>query len=155
MIPEFTKLRDDEVELLLKAPAYVAVLIAGADDEIDKAEIKKAIQLAKVKQQKAREVLLGYYKLVGERFENDFMTMIEELPQRAMDRTPAISKELRKLNIIFPKVPKNFAVELYASLKDIAKKIAEASGGVLGYLSVSYEEAKLMELTEIKDPSLG
>ena len=153
MIPEFAKLRDDEVEVLMKAPAYVSVLIAGADDDIDKNEIKKAIQLAKVKQQKAREVLLEYYKHVGERFEKDFMKMIEELPQKASERAPVINRELKKLNIILPKLPKNFAIEFYASMRDIAKKIAEASGGVLGYLSVSYEEAKLMELTDIKDPS--
>lgn len=153
MIPEFAKLRDDEVEVLMKAPAYVSVLIAGADDDIDKNEIKKAIQLAKVKQEKAREILLDYYKLVGERFEKDFMKMIEELPQKASERAPLINRELRKLNIILPKLPRNFSIEFYASLRDIAKKIAEASGGVLGYLSVSYEEAKLMELGDIKDPS--
>lgn len=153
MIEEFAKLRDDEVEVMLKAPAYVAILIAGADDDIDKSEIKKAIQLARTKQQKAREVLLGYYKLVGERFESDFMRLIEELPHKSAERTPAINRELRKLNVILPKLPHAFAVEFYASLKDLAKKIAEASGGVLGYLSVSYEEAKLMELGEIKDPS--
>jgi thermostable 8-oxoguanine DNA glycosylase len=153
MIPEFEKLRDDEVEILLKAPAYVSVLIAGADDNIDKSEIQKAIQLAKVKQQKARESLLDYYKAVGERFESDFMTMIEELPHKAADRGPAINRELKKLNLILPKLNKTFSTELYASLKDIAKKIAESSGGILGYLSVSYEEAKLMELTMINDPA--
>lgn len=153
MIPEFDKLREDEIDILIKAPAYVSVLIAGADDNIDKSEIKKAIQLAKVKQQKAREVLLEYYKKVGERFEDDFMTLIETLPSKAAERGPAINKELKKLNLILPKLNKGFATEYYASLKDIAKKIAEASGGVLGYLSVSYEEAKLMELTMINDPS--
>lgn len=134
------------------APAYVSVLIAGADDNIDKSEIKSAIQLAKVKQQKAREALLGYYKAVGERFEEDFMGLIEGLPHAAAERGPAINRELKKLNLILPKLNKTFATEFYASLKDIAKKIAEASGGVLGYLSVSYEEAKLMELTMINDP---
>jgi len=97
--------------------------------------------------------LLDYYKKVGERFEDDFMKLIEELPKTASERSPIINKELRKLNIIFPKVSNAFAIELFASLKDIAKKVAESSGGVLGYLSVSYEEAKLMELTMINDPS--
>ncbi|MEM6829901.1 MAG: hypothetical protein AAF551_05250, partial [Bacteroidota bacterium] len=61
--------------------------------------------------------------------------------------------ELRKLNFILPKIDNNFAVKFYASLKELAKKIAEASGGVLGYLSVGYEEAKLMELKMLKDPA--
>ncbi|MFT5642306.1 MAG: hypothetical protein ACI9A7_002415, partial [Cyclobacteriaceae bacterium] len=38
-------------------------------------------------------------------------------------------------------------------LKELAKKIAEASGGLLGYLSVSYEESKMIELKAITDPS--
>lgn len=152
MIPEFAKLRDDEVELMLKAPAYVAVLIAGADDNIDKSEIKQAIQLAKVKQQKARASLIAYYAKVGERFEDDFMGLIESLPPTSAERGPAINRELKKLNLVLPKLDKAFARDFYASMKDIAKKIAEASGGILGYLSVSYEEAKLMELTMINDP---
>jgi hypothetical protein len=61
--------------------------------------------------------------------------------------------ELKKLNRILPKIDKNFAVKFYQSLKDIAKNIAEASGGVLGYMSVSYAEAKLIGLRMIHDPS--
>jgi len=38
-------------------------------------------------------------------------------------------------------------------MKDIAKRIAKASGGVLGYISVDYEESKLMELRMIKNPA--
>ena len=31
MIPEFEPLREDEIQVLLKSPVYVAILIAGAD----------------------------------------------------------------------------------------------------------------------------
>ena len=81
-----------------------------------------------------------------------FNKLIDELPQDAEERNKVITSELRKLNFILPKVDKNFAAKLYASLKDLAKKIAEASGGILGYLSVSYEESKLIELRMINDP---
>lgn len=152
MVKEFENLREDEVEVLLTAPVYVAILIAGADGDIDKSERREAIEVAHSKQGRAREQLVEYYKEVGAAFEEKFNRLISELPDNADERNKAITTELRKLNFIFPKIDKNFSVKLYASLKDLAKKIAEASGGILGYLSVSYEESKLIELRMINDP---
>lgn len=153
MIPEIESLREDEKEVLLDAPVLVAILIAGADGKIDKSEKKQAIEVARNKQSRSREQLSDYYKVVGERFEERFFSLVDSLPTNTEERNQAVSIELRKLNFILPKIDKNFGIKLHASLKDLAKKIAEASGGVLGYLSVSYEEAKLMELRMIKDPS--
>ncbi len=152
MIKEFEKLREDEIDVLIKAPVYVAILIAGADGNIDKSERKEAIEVARSKQVRAREQLIEYYKEVGASFEKNFNSILDVLPDNSDERTEIISIELRKLNFIFPKIDRNFSVKLYASLKELAKKIAEASGGVLGYLSVSYEESKLMELNMVKDP---
>lgn len=153
MIKEFETLREDEIAILLDAPVKVAVLIAGADGNIDKAERKEAIEVARNKQSRAREQLVEYYKLVGDSFEEKFNKLLDELPEDAEERNKVLTSELRKLNFILPKIEKNFSVKLYASLKELAKKIAEASGGILGYLSVSYEESKLIELSMIKDPS--
>ena len=153
MIKEFANLREEEVEILLRAPVLVSILIAGADGNIDKAETKEAIAIARGRQSRAREQLVEYYKLVGDSFEEQFNELVAKYPLKPEERNPEIIKELKRLNRIFPKVDKNFSIKLHASLKDLAKKIAEASGGVLGYLSVSYEEAKLMELNMINDPS--
>lgn len=153
MIPEFESLREDEINVLLKAPVYVSILIAGADGVIDKSEKKQAIDIARSKQSRARDQLSAYYKEVGDTFETNFLQLLDTLPAGTEERTQAVSIELRKLNFILPKIDKNFGIKLHASLKDLAKKIAEASGGVLGYLSVSYEEAKLMELRMIKEPA--
>ena len=154
MIPEFETLREDERDVLLKAPVYVAILIAGADGKIDKSERKEAIEIARNRQSRSREQLSEFYKLVGADFEANFTKLEDELPSGTDARISAITTELRKLNFILPKVDKNFAIKFHASLKDLAKKIAEASGGVLGYLSVSYEESQLMDLKMIKDPAV-
>lgn len=153
MIEEFEPLREDEIDVVLKAPVYVAILIAGADGNIDKSERREAINIARTKQTRSREQLVDFYKRVGENFEETFNKLVDELPSGTDERVKAITRELRKLNFILPKVDNNFAVKLHASLKELAKKIAEASGGVLGYLSIGYEEAKLMELRMIKDPA--
>ena len=60
--------------------------------------------------------------------------------------------ELEKLNEILPKLPKEFAVDYYWSLRSLAKKIASASGGLLGYMAVGYEESKLIGLDMIHAP---
>ncbi|MEM9895845.1 MAG: hypothetical protein AAF789_05705 [Bacteroidota bacterium] len=153
MIEELKTLRDDEIDVVMKSPLYVALLIAGADGEIDSAERSEAIDIARNKQSRARDQLAEFYQVVGEDFEAKFNALEKELPQETDARNFAITSELRKLNFILPKVDKNFSIKLHASLKDLAKRIAEASGGVLGYLSISYEERKLMELKMIRDPS--
>jgi hypothetical protein len=152
MVKEFENLREDEVEVLLNAPINVAILIAGADGKIDNAERKEAISVARAKQSRSREQLESYYQQVGERFEAKFNELVEAYPDEAESRNKQITTELRKLNFILPKVDSKFSIKLHASLKDLAKKIAEASGGVLGYLSVSREESQLMELKMINNP---
>lgn len=152
MIKEFEGLREDEIKVLLKAPAYVAILIGGADGNIDSKERAEAVDILKIKQSKAREQLMDYFHEVGKTFESDFSQLIEELPEDVDQRTKLISAELRKLNFIFPKIDKPFTIKLYASLREYAKRIAEASGGVLGYLSVGYEESQLIELKMIREP---
>lgn len=153
MIAEFEPLREDEIDVILKAPVHVAILIAGADGNIDKSERKEAINIARTKKSRSREQLADFYKIVGDSFEDNFNKLIDELPSGTEERNSSITKELRKLNFILPKIDKNFGIKFHASLKELAKRIAESSGGVLGYLSVGYEEAKLMELKMINDPS--
>ena len=151
MIKELEKLREDEIDVVMKAPIYVAVLIAGADGKIDMSERRVAVDIANNRQSRSREQLSEYYKAVD--FQIEFEKMIGELPSGVDERTTAIIRELRKLNFILKKVDRPWAVKLHASLKDLSKKIAEASGGLMSYLTVSYEEAKLMELKMLQDPS--
>jgi hypothetical protein len=152
MIDEFKVLTSEEVDIMLQAPILVIILIAGADNEIDSSEIKEAVSISKLKQKKARLDLIDYYKEVGAEFEDKLKMMIHQFPTSASERNPMIVSELEKLNAILPKLDKTFAIEFYASIKDIAKKIAESSGGLLGYMSVGYEESKFIDLKMIKNP---
>ena len=68
MVKELGQLVASEVELMMKAPLLVCILIAGADNNIDKKEIKAAIELAK--RGKAKRSLSGYYQEVSEDFED-------------------------------------------------------------------------------------
>ena len=152
MIAEFENLTEEEKNFLYSTPVLVAILVAGADGKIDKAEMKEAISISKLKKKKARKDLIEYYTLVGEDFEDKMKVGINKYPHGHEERQKMITEELKQLNKILPKLDKKFAVKYYESLKDFAKRIAEASGGILGYMSIGYEESKLIELKMIKDP---
>lgn len=152
MIEEFTNLNQEEADLMYKVPLLVSVLIAGADNDFEKTELQHAINLTKLKQEKAREGLIDYYREAGKDFEDKMKVMIQQYPSSTADRNASIITELEKVNNILPKLDQKFSTEFCASLRDMAKKIAEASGGVLGYMAVGYEESKLIGLEMIKNP---
>ena len=153
MIPEFDKLSQAEIELMHKAPMLVCILIAGADDHIDNKEIRKAITLTEKKQKRAKSHLLEFYKEVGEDFEDKLKIVIQGFPVDVEERTPLVIESLEQIDGVLKKVDRNFAIEFYRSLREIAKEIANSSGGVLGLKSVGDEEAKLIELPMVKDPA--
>ncbi len=153
MIPEFAELTQEEVEIMYAMPIYVAVLIAGADGKIDNTEIRKAVSLANLKKKKARKELIDYYHAVNTDYEDKLKMAIANFPADYKEREKLLIEEIKKVNDIFPKLERSFAIKLYASFKEIAKQIAEASGGVFGYMSIGYEESKLIDLKMIKDPA--
>jgi hypothetical protein len=153
MIKEFKHLSAEEVNLLYQAPVLVTILIAGADNTIDNAEIKEARELTRIKKTKDNEVLNDYYKVIGDSFEEEIKKHIQLLPKDTDERNMRIVERLSNLNFILPKLNIKFAVNFYTHLKDLAKKIAEASGGVLGYMAVGKEESEFISLDMIKDPS--
>src|SRR5258708_5580170 len=153
MIPEFSKLSDNEMELMFRAPILACILIAGADGEIDRNEIQGAIEVARKKQKRSQANLLEFYRYVGEDFEDKLKVVIQSYPLEATQRIPLIIEELTQLNEILPKLDKTFALAFYNSIKEIALKIAESSGGLLGMNKIGEEEARYVGLSMIKDPS--
>ncbi|MGE0590580.1 MAG: hypothetical protein AB7O48_18510 [Cyclobacteriaceae bacterium] len=154
MMPEFEKLENSEVELMLKAPILACILIAGADDHIDNKEIRESIEMAKVKHKKFKaSPLAKFYLLVAEDFEDKLKIVLQSYPVKATARNKIIVEELAGLNNVLPKLERQFAIDFYASIKDIAQRIAESSGGLLGIKSVGEEEARLVELPMITPPS--
>ena len=153
MIAQFEDLNQDELELMYSLPIYVSVLIAGADGKIDSSEIKKAVTLAGLRKKKARKDLLEFYRHFNMDYEDKIKMAIANLPSGQKEREKILIEELEKSNVVFAKLDKAFSIKLYASLLETAKHIAEASGGVFGYMSVGYEESRLIDLKMIKNPA--
>lgn len=152
MINAFKNLNEQDCNVLYKVPALVTVLVAGADSDIDNNEIKEAISITHLKKVTSREILMEYYERVSENFDQQLSEIISQFPGNTSLRQHFIVQELEKVNDILSRLEYKFAVQFYASTKDFAKKIAEASGGILGFMPVGYEESKWIQLPMIKEP---
>lgn len=153
MISHLEGLTDAEQEFMLKAPILVCILIAGADGDIDRDEIKGAISQAKKRQRNASDQMMELYREIGEDFEDKLKILLQTYPMEVTQRNPMIVEELSQLNNILPRVNKDFATQFYQSICDLALKVAESSGGWFGMKSVGDAEAKYVKLPMIKDPA--
>lgn len=149
MIPQFKNLSEEETTALLDAPA----LIAGADNKIDEKEIDYSSKIAHYRAGNNESILQSYYAEV-DKFIGDAITQqINSLPKELIDRQHIITEELAKLNDILPKLDKGFAAELYKSFLSFAKSVAQSSGGLWGYASITPEEERLLGLSMINNPA--
>lgn len=155
MVPELDRLTGSEVELIYKSPMLVCILIAGADGQIDKKEIREALNFAEKRQRKSLSAVSVLFKEISQDFEDKLKSLIQSYPYETTQRTPLIVEELAGLNAIWRKIDPSFAHEFYSTLLSIAESIATSSGGLLGYKSIGDEEARYIKLGMIKNPAGG
>jgi hypothetical protein len=146
-IPYFSPLASEEQELLFQTPALVVVLIAGADHDIDEKEEALARKLVGYRTFTSDERLHAYYELVHDRFENDLKSLLQNW--KAGEGEEQMSEILSQLNAVLPKIDETHARLLKESWRSLARKVAEASGGLLGFGSVNKDELKLVDLPMI------
>ena len=151
MIKELARLKESELELMLKAPILLCILIAGADGTIDRKEIKQAINITAKKKDKS--ILDSYFKEVSQDFEDKLKVLLQSYPYESTQRAPILIEELSQLNPILKKLDKLFSKPFYDMLKELAEKIAGSSGGLWGMMAVDSEEAKYISLPMLEDPS--
>lgn len=151
MIKELERLRESEVELMLKAPVLLCILIAGADGTIDRREIKEAINVTVRKKDKT--ILDNYFKEVSQDFEDKLKVLLQSYPYESTQRNPLLIQELGELNPILKKLDRSFSKPFYDMLKELAEKIAGSSGGLWGLMAVDSEEAKYIRLPMLEDPT--
>lgn len=152
MIQAFDKLSDTEIEAMLRAPLIACILIAGADGNVDRKEVEKAIQHTRKSASKAKTTVVEYFKLVEQDFEDKLKIVLQSLPVEVKERNHLIVEELTRLNTILPKLKNTFAVEFYTKMRDLAHEVASSSGGLLGINKVGDEEEQYVELPMIKKP---
>ncbi|MDL5047846.1 hypothetical protein QQ054_17660 [Oscillatoria amoena NRMC-F 0135] len=152
MIYEFEPLTQDEKEMMLKAPALIAVLIAGADNTIEQQELNHAVKLVNIKAFSEKLDLQPYYHEVENTIQQDIEEAIAALPQSSAERNAIINDELAKLNTVLPRLKHKFAHDIYNSWKSFAHSVARSWGGILGINAVSEHEKQWIDLPMINEP---
>jgi hypothetical protein len=120
------KLNQHEKARLFETPAYVSLLAANADGEMDETEKTAAIHFSHVKTYSCDPLLTNFYKEV----EKNFLTNIEridiQLPKGKAEREEAINKELLNLEPIFSKLGDLYSNTLHRSFISYTKHVSEA-----------------------------
>jgi len=155
MILEFRNLNEKEINLLLNAPSLITLLIAGAEGNIEEKETNWGAKITHFRGENKESILQSYYQEVDSCFNETLKELISAMPKNVDERTKAINSELQRLNDILPKLVQNFAKELHKSYVTLAKHVAQASGGIWGYGSISPQEQKLIDLEIIRSPDVG
>ena len=147
MIEGFGKLNDTQFQKTKDAIAWITILIAGADGEIDKEEKEWAAKVTKIRgYQYPTSLLMKFYEEVGAEYSNKLEDLLANAPKDSKERTDFSSKEIEQLNDILPHLDGNLGHHLSKSYKSFAKHVAKASGGFLGFMSIGSEEHKLVDL---------
>jgi hypothetical protein len=141
MISAFNGLKKEEYQTLIEAVPMIAILIAGADNDIDLKEAQWAEKIVKIRSYSNHFDLKPYYKDIDEQFKELFERLLNELPKHHDERSRELTRRLSAVNSIFAKLNMRTANQLYTSYIAYAEQIARASGGILRLMSVSKEES--------------
>lgn len=151
----FEPLTQEELLHLEDAIPQIAVLIAGADGEIDAEEKAWADKLTEIRTYAGDKVLHEFYEDIHVNFPIKFNDLIKSLPTNTTERQEILSNNLSQLNGVLAKLDPRVAYHLYASYTSFAKSIAEASGGILRFGTISKSEKVWIDLpmiTPIAEP---
>lgn len=146
------ELRSSEKDLILKAPLLVGMLIAGADGIINSREQKKLSNFLYSRARKYGDEMEAIFQKLINNLNMYLIEFMHSYPRDHDERNREIVKKLGQLNEILPKLDKTFAYNYYHSLRDIAKKTAKASGGILKTKPVRKTERKFVLLSMILNP---
>ncbi len=153
MIEHFSKLSEEESNLMLDAIPLITVLIAGADGKIDKDEKEWAAKITKIRGYSGPEAFTAYYDKVGANFSSRLEELLNSLPNDTGARERVVNDELAKINDILPKLDPKAAYYFHKNFTSFAEHVAKASGGFLGFASISREEQQLIGLPMITPPA--
>lgn len=143
---DLRNLNPEEYALLKDAAAYIVILIAGADGNIDATEIEWAEKIVHIRTYTGDERLKDFHQELDEELPNKIKQFIAELPKDVNKRSQIVSDKLSGLNSILASLHPAIGAYLYKSFVTYARRIATSSGGFLGFMTVSAEEKKWVGL---------
>jgi hypothetical protein len=131
MILDLKNLSIREYELLLKFPAYVSLLAANSDGEMDGTEELAAIHFTHVKTFSCNPLLLEFFKEVDSSFERTLHELNNSLPEGKVNRDAIIKSKLLNIEKIVMKLAPENAAIVHQSMKSFKEHISRAHHNVL------------------------
>src|SRR3954465_5697229 len=116
-----TSLTNSEWEQLYKLPAYISLLAANHDGNLDKQERKAAIKLSHIKTYSCNPLLTSFYDEADKVFEQNIAELDKALPKERTEREEAIKQEVRKLNTIMAKLGPEYAEAMQQSMQTFTR----------------------------------
>jgi len=154
MPAEIEKLEPQDKEILLRAPALVALLAAISDDGVvSKSEKSASVRLAHFRTYSSAPILHNFYKEVDKVFEQFFDEEWSKLPEGWEDRKAHLEQRLLDLNSVLPKLNEVYAKELVLSLKSFAKHVFRSNSHILDYFLLPIFMGKIVK--ESFNPKIG
>ncbi|MBK7226839.1 MAG: hypothetical protein WAS56_01705 [Saprospiraceae bacterium] len=136
----FRSLTDGEYQQLIDAVPLIAILIAGADGNINLKEKEWSQKIVKIRSYSFEYELKPIYQELDKNYINKFESFLNSLPTDHIQRSEVISNKLSELNKILPKINIRNAAQLYNTYLSFAEEVAESCGGFLRMFAVSNEE---------------
>lgn len=146
MDQDLSLLTAEEISLLKDAHAYITVLIAGADGNIDADELSWADKIAQIRTFAGDERLKEFHEAVNQELHAKIQQVMAELPKEADNRNQIISGKLAQLNPVLAALHPSIGSYLYKGYVSFAERIAKASGGMLSFFTIGPEERKWIGL---------
>jgi len=128
---ELDQLSEEERQMLLIAPAYISLLAANEDGEMDSSEKDRAIEISHIKTFASDQLLIEFYKEVDKNFSKNIESIEKELPKNKMEREVAIKNKLKTLEHIFSKLNFSFSSRLRESLRSYMFHVSKSHVNVL------------------------
>jgi hypothetical protein len=146
MDQDLSMLTPAQIALLKDAHAYITVLIAGADGNIDPNELSWAEKIAQIRTFAGDERMHDFHEEVNQEIASKIKQLIAELPTDVAKRNAIISEKLAGLNPVLATLDPYIGAYLYKGYVNLAQRIAKASGGILSFFSIGPEEKKWVSL---------
>jgi hypothetical protein len=139
----------EDLQVLENAVSQIAVLIAGADGEIDKDETDWAAKLMHIRSYSGDKSLQDFYGQVEVNFNIKIRDLVKNLSKNTAERQAQLSKDIAQVNPILAKLDAEMAYHIYNDYLTLAKSIAKSSGGILGFGAISNAESEWITLPMI------
>jgi|GEM_PF-1598629 hypothetical protein len=139
---------DDEMHLLEEAFSWILLLLATTREKLGQIEYMEASHTIKVRGYEENHMFHRFYDIVNRKFETSVHSWMGRIGVSKSAATE-YEKLLAHVNPVLAKMPHPVARQLYKDYISYAHRIANASGGILGFMKISKAEAELMKLSMI------